>query len=80
MKRRSVSARRERKVSSTLALTLTLSPGQRGQLGALVEDLFVAVAGIAGSDFTVEIVRHSGAFASPERGECFSLSWGRGLG
>ena len=60
----------------TLALTLTLSPGERGQRCASLKNSFVSVSIAAGSAFGTETMQPSGAFASSGRGERLSLSPG----
>ena len=64
----------------TLALTLTLSPGERGQRCASLKNSFVSVSIAAGSAFGTETMQPSGAFASSGRGERLSLSPGERAG
>ena len=64
-----------------LALTPALSPGERVSKAASLENSFITIAvADAASSFAEKTVRQPRAFALPETGEPFSLSWGRGPG
>jgi hypothetical protein len=67
----------ERRMVLTLALTLTLSPGEREQLCTSLEHFFVAVAVAACWWLAKETARQPGASAPSKRGERYSFSWGR---
>lgn len=67
-------------VRFTLALTPALSLEERENAGASQDNLDGAVAIAAPLQFVFGIERQTEMLILSDRGGCFSLSWGRGLG
>ena len=69
-----------RKLVCTLALTLTLSPGEREQLPTSLDNSFVSIPIAAVFLFVAKTALPPDASAPPRRGERFSLSSGERAG
>src|SRR2546426_843881 len=69
-----------REARFTLALTLTLSPGEREQLCASLDSPGDSRVISASWSCAEKAAPKPNRSALPQRGQRFSLSWGRGLG